>query len=161
MVKKTTEKVETKSKEKSSKILYRSETNKVLGGICGGLGEVFNIDPTIIRVLFVLTMIFGGSSLFFYVVLWAVIPTRSKIANTSNENIRENIDEMKDRVHTFTKDFRYNKGQRPNAGLILLVIGVIFLLGNFGYIHIYNLSRLWPLFLIAFGFLLLSRNNRH
>lgn len=145
---------------RSSTILYRSETNKVLGGVCGGLGEVFQIDPTIVRVLFVLATLFGGSGLLFYVIMWVVIPTRSKVSNSSDENIRQNIDEMKERVHSFSKDFSYDRhNSRPFAGLILLVLGCIFLLGNFGYVHLFNLARLWPLFLIIIGFMMLSRRT--
>jgi phage shock protein PspC (stress-responsive transcriptional regulator) len=148
------------SSEKSSTILYRSETNKVLGGVCGGLGEVFNIDPTLVRVLFVLAALFGGSGILFYLVLWIVIPSRSKVSNTSDENIRENIDEMKERVHTFSKDFGVNGANRKSGtGMFLLVLGVIFLLSNFGYMHWFNFSRLWPVFLIIFGFLMIARRD--
>ena len=41
--------------------LYRSRDERMLGGVCGGLGEFFSIDPTLIRLLFVLLTIFGGS----------------------------------------------------------------------------------------------------
>jgi phage shock protein C len=61
----------------SNKKLTRSQDNRWLAGVCGGLGEYFNIDPTIIRVLFVLfTMLFsvfvGGAIL--YAILWVLIP---------------------------------------------------------------------------------------
>lgn len=146
-------------KEKSSTILYRSETNKVLGGVCGGLGEVFRIDPVLVRILFVLASLFGGSGILFYIILWIVIPVRSKVGNTSNENIRENLDEMKDRVHTFSKDFRYTGDRKSGTGIFLLVLGTIFLLSNFGYLHWFNFARLWPLFLIALGFLIIARRD--
>lgn len=54
--------------------LYRSRTNRQLAGVCGGLGEYFGIDPTLIRILFVITALLGGPGILLYVVLWLVMP---------------------------------------------------------------------------------------
>ena len=78
--------------------LYRSETNRVIAGVCGGLGEYFNIDPIIIRIIFILITIFGGSGILIYIILWLVIPSESNPKKLSEENIRENAREMKDKV---------------------------------------------------------------
>ena len=67
--------------QKKPKQLYRSETNKMIAGVCGGLAEYFNIDPTIVRLLFVLILLFGGQSILVYIILWIVIPTESAIKN--------------------------------------------------------------------------------
>lgn len=57
------------------KQLYRSRTNRMIGGVCGGLGEYTNIDPTIFRLLFVFGVIFGfGSLLIVYLVMLIIIP---------------------------------------------------------------------------------------
>jgi phage shock protein C len=59
------------------KRLYRSSTDKKIAGVCGGLAEYFNIDPTIIRVIFVLLLLPGGFPGFIpYVILWAVAPLK-------------------------------------------------------------------------------------
>jgi phage shock protein C len=54
--------------------LYRSRTNRKLAGVCGGLAQYFNIDATLIRVLFVVFTLLGGPGLVVYVVLWIVVP---------------------------------------------------------------------------------------
>ena len=54
--------------------LYRSWSNKVIGGVCGGLGEYFGIDPNVIRLISVLLVFFGGLSLWVYIVMWIVLP---------------------------------------------------------------------------------------
>jgi phage shock protein C len=60
------------------KQLYRSTTNKKLGGVCGGIGEYFNIDPTIVRVGFVLLALPGGlPGLIPYAILWVVVPKQT------------------------------------------------------------------------------------
>lgn len=57
------------------KKLYRSRTEHQIAGVCGGLAEYFNFDPTIIRLLFVLGFFLTGSATFWvYLVLWLVVP---------------------------------------------------------------------------------------
>jgi phage shock protein C len=54
--------------------LYRSKTNRQLGGVCGGLAEYFNLDATLIRVLFVVLAVLGGSGIVLYLALWIIVP---------------------------------------------------------------------------------------
>jgi len=57
--------------------LYRSRSNSMLGGVCGGLAEYLNADPTIIRLLMLLFVIMGGMGVLFYVAAWLIMPERS------------------------------------------------------------------------------------
>ena len=57
--------------------LYRSHTNRWMAGVCGGLGEYFNIDATLIRVLFVVITVFGGAGLIIYLAMWIIVPNAS------------------------------------------------------------------------------------
>ena len=56
------------------KKLYRSTKNKVLGGVCGGLGDFFDVDPTIIRLGWAISTIFFGISIAIYLIAWVVEP---------------------------------------------------------------------------------------
>lgn len=56
------------------KKLYRSRKNYMVAGICGGLGEYFQIDPTIIRLAVAFTFLLGGTGLLVYLVAWIIIP---------------------------------------------------------------------------------------
>lgn len=59
------------------KKLYRSTADKKIAGVCGGLAEYFNIDPTIVRVIFVILLLPGGLPGFIpYVILWVVVPIK-------------------------------------------------------------------------------------
>lgn len=58
----------------STKKLYRSRTDRKIVGVCGGLAEYFGIDPTLVRLLFVLGLIFVGGTLLAYLILALVIP---------------------------------------------------------------------------------------
>lgn len=57
------------------KRLYRSRTNRMLAGVCGGLGKYFNVDPTLIRVLAVILLIFFNfATLIAYIILAIIVP---------------------------------------------------------------------------------------
>jgi phage shock protein C len=59
--------------------LYLSATDKKVGGVCGGLGEFFNKDSTLFRILFILFILFSfGFALIAYLAMWLVIPKRPK-----------------------------------------------------------------------------------
>lgn len=61
------------------KRLYRSETNRQIAGVCGGLAEYFSIDTTLVRLAFILTTLLGGPGVIAYIVLWIVVPEESQI----------------------------------------------------------------------------------
>ncbi len=56
------------------KKLTRSTKNKVIAGVCGGLARYFNIDPIIVRVLFVALSLAEGSGILLYILLWIFVP---------------------------------------------------------------------------------------
>jgi len=63
---------------KKIKRLYRSKSNKVIAGVCGGIGEYFDVDPVLIRLLWVLVTIFSGIFLgiLAYLIAWMVMPEK-------------------------------------------------------------------------------------
>lgn len=61
------------AKDAAQRRLYRSRTNVVVGGVCGGLGDYFGVDPTIIRLIWVLFAL-TGSGIVAYLIAWAIIP---------------------------------------------------------------------------------------
>jgi phage shock protein C len=56
------------------KRLQRSRTERMIGGVCGGLAKYFNVDPTIIRVIWVAITLLGGAGVIAYLILWVVMP---------------------------------------------------------------------------------------
>jgi phage shock protein C len=64
--------------------LYRSDTDTIIAGVCGGLGEYLNVDPTLIRLLFVLAVLAGfGSSVLLYIIMMVIVPLRGTNASVS------------------------------------------------------------------------------
>ncbi len=68
---------ETKQLEMSNKKLYRSRTDKKLCGVCGGLGEYFEVDPTLIRLLWVVFTCMGGAGLLAYIICAVIMPQQN------------------------------------------------------------------------------------
>lgn len=144
--------------------LYRSETNKVIAGVAGGLGEYFNIDPTIIRVLFVLLTVFGGSGLVIYIVLWLIIPSRTAESKDSRNAIRDNLQDMKTRTQSFAHSITAGTEDKDNSrfwwAILIIILGFFFLLNNYGLLEPLDLERLWPVVLIIFGLAILLKKSK-
>jgi len=62
------------SNNKEVKKLYRSGNQKILGGVCGGIAEYLNTDPTLIRLALVFLTLVGGSGILLYIVAWILVP---------------------------------------------------------------------------------------
>ena len=60
----------------NEKRLYRQPKDKMIGGVCGGLAEYFEVDPVIIRVLFVAALFLGTMGFWMYILLWIIIPKK-------------------------------------------------------------------------------------
>ncbi len=63
---------------KDVKRLYRSTKDKVLAGVCGGIAEYLNIDPVVVRLIWVIFSLVWGVGIIAYVVAWLIIPARSR-----------------------------------------------------------------------------------
>jgi len=57
-----------------AKKFYRSSKNKVIAGVCGGIGEYFEIDPTLVRIIWVVFTLCGGAGLLAYLLIWLFVP---------------------------------------------------------------------------------------
>ena len=64
------------------KRLFRSRSERWLAGVCGGIGDYFNIDVTVIRILFILFALVFGSGLLFYIILWIIIPLEPDVVES-------------------------------------------------------------------------------
>jgi phage shock protein C len=66
-----------------TKRLYRSRLDRMIGGVCGGLGDYFDIDPTVVRLLFVFGTLLGGPGVIAYLILLVVVPLEPAEATTA------------------------------------------------------------------------------
>ena len=64
------------------KRLYRSNTNKMIAGVCGGIAEYFEIDPVIVRIIAVVLLIIGSAGFWAYIILWILVPKNPGVPET-------------------------------------------------------------------------------
>jgi phage shock protein PspC (stress-responsive transcriptional regulator) len=144
----------------------------MLSGVCGGLGEYFNIDPTLVRIVYILVTIATGVLLGIglYFVLWLIVPSEASVGKSIRESMRENVDEMAQSARDISSEVQATLRRTPTegahrieraalAGLILVAIGVLFLLANLDLLGWLRWARFWPLILIVIGLVLLLRRR--
>ena len=151
------------------KRLHRSKSDRMIWGVCGGLAEYFDVDPTLIRIITVLSIFISGAGILAYIILAIVIPSESSKATTPKDAIKENVEEVKETASelgreiqsTFTgKDeseettgVRYRR--RNLLGILIITIGVLFLMSSFNLFWWFRWSYLWPIIIIAIGLLII------
>ncbi len=138
--------------------LYRSRRVKVLGGVAGGLAQYFNIDPIIVRILFVVFTLMHGMGLVLYIILWIVVPEEpfelayplkndeTKTEGQSTENASVNFDGVPPEV-------KKNGSGRVIAGTILIALGVLFFADRF--IPTFDFRDIVPIAFVLLGGLLI------
>ena len=96
--------------------LYRSRKNQVIGGVCAGIGNYFNIDPVLIRLIWLVLFLAGGVGLVAYIVAWIIVPLEESTPRDNPPVVTE------------------NPRRASNAhvlGTILVVLGAMLLLREF------------------------------
>ena len=121
------------------KRLFKSRTNKIIAGVCGGLAEYFDVDPVIMRILFVLLAFFGGSGFILYIACAIIMPKQLI-----------NLDGPAAPVQSRTAN------ARKLFGIALIIGGAIVLfsnLGFFSFFHVWDISwsLVFPILLILLG----------
>jgi len=160
-----------------NKKLYRDEYHKVLGGVCSGLAEYFEMDVTVVRLLFAFTFFIMGVGFIPYIILWIVLPKKGYIYNNFNNPTVDYTVPPPPPAGQFTtppppppgSSFgRSNYSNSPftvpgnippkpksNAGIIvgavLIIIGAAILIDNLDLIPDFDFDRLWPLVLVIIG----------
>lgn len=130
------------SQERVKRRMYRDPDHRVLGGVCSGMGAYFNIDPVILRIIFVILLFASfGTALILYIVLWIAVPKakttaqrlemRGQEATVSNieKSIKEEVKEVKESYNRFRSSDSYNKGRErvSRFGEIVYSIFKVFL----------------------------------
>ncbi len=144
-----------------AKRLYRSRNDCVIAGICGGIAEYFDTDPTLVRIIAALTIFLNGLGLIAYIIAWILIPQNPQpLAKEGISEKKGGLEKMKEKAEEVaheigegirgssekTKDKRHS---RRIGGLILICLGLLFLARNF--FHWFDLGKLWPLILVIIG----------
>ena len=104
--------------------LYRSQYRKVIGGVCGGLGEYLNIDPVIIRIIWLIMFFVWGIGLIAYIIAWMIIPVEDSSTDSQNRYEEKPVQRTKSR-----------DSAKALWGIFLIVLGFLFLAREFWYFN--------------------------
>ena len=125
------------------KKLQRDTQHKVIGGVCAGLANYFDMDATLLRLLMAFMIVLAGTGFWLYIILWIVMPAGR-------------IEPSSDGVETFvpatTQDPKNNRGSMI-IGLTLIGLGALGLLHRF--VPEFNWQMAWPIALIVLGLVLI------
>lgn len=138
-----------------TKKLYRSRSQIMLGGVCGGLAEYFDVDVTIVRLLWVVAFFAGGAGFLAYLVAWVIIPQQPYGQDPEKKTeLLDDADEIDALSHNGHDEKTLQEKNRL-IGLILVILGVYILAGRF--FPRYLLTQYWPVVLILAGLFFLVR----
>ena len=144
-----------------NKKLYRSRKEKMIGGVAGGLAEYFEIDPTLVRIIFIVSLFLGGSGILAYIILWILVPQEPYIMSSAEakEQTETENQKVKDDAQYNTAYEEHRQRRRSVLGAILIIFGIMFLANNL--IPRFDFGDYWPLILIVLGVVVLinSRQN--
>lgn len=125
------------------KKFQRDTQHKVIGGVCAGLANYFDIDATLLRLLLAFLILFAGTGFWLYIILWIVMPAGR-------------IEPSSDGVETFvpetTQEPKNSRGSMI-VGLTLIGLGALGLLHRF--VPEFNWQMVWPIALIVLGLVLI------
>lgn len=131
-----------------TKRLYRSRKDSTIGGVCGGIGEYFGIDPTFVRIITVLLFFADGIGFLAYIIAWIIVPQEPLEALTSESADEEQKPEK----------VEYASWNRYIPGAILICLGVFFVVRE--HYWWWNMERFWPLLLVVVGLFLVFRSGK-
>lgn len=136
------------------KKLFRSRTDSMIAGVCGGLAEYFDIDSSLVRVGMVLFTVAGGAGIVTYVILWIIVPQKPLGASVSDAEGGDIVREPGESDEPQQKD----KGVFI-VGIVLTVMGVLLLMNNYLPFSWLSFSRLWPLLIIFVGIVIILKGS--
>ncbi len=135
-------------------------------GVSGGLAEHFDVDPSLMRIAWVVAILAsGGVALLAYVILAIVVPKEEPRAAEPSEVVRENLGDLPadaaeagDALGITSDEEDTGRGKRGRtlAGLVLVAVGAVFLLSNLGVLSWWRWDVFWPVLLIGVGVALLA-----
>lgn len=133
--------------------LYRSEDNRVIGGVCAGLAKHFDVDVVLVRLVFVALGFVNGLGVLAYLILWLVVPDEGRSEMTGEDVLRANLDDIRQRARQVGESLRNSGRSNMIIGGLLVLIGASLLLKTF--VPAISAGLIWPIALIGLGVYLL------
>jgi len=148
---------------REQRLLRRSRSERLLGGVCGGLADYFGVDPLIFRLAFIAITLAQGAGIVIYVLLWILVPEEGvEKAPAGRELVKSGLEGARQDVDQAAQRLRSGAPHRQSLWLAgaLIVAGLYLLAVNAGLLSWWSWSIGGPVLLIALGLVLLVRRAR-
>jgi phage shock protein C len=140
--------------------LYRSRTDSVLGGVCGGIADYLDVDPSIVRIIWaVLGIVTGGVFVVLYIVMWIVVPEAPEFPAATPGAEAEGAARPTGMTAPAAPRRRGSGSGSLIFGLLLVGLGAYFLVRE--YLPQIDVDALWPIGLVLLGLLLVLASLRN
>jgi phage shock protein C len=125
----------------------------MIAGVCGGVAEYFDLDPTLVRIGAVVFSFVGGYGIIAYLICWIVVPQKPLA-----ESLDETAVDIQTEIGGEAKKHEWGGGA-VFFGALLIIIGLLMVLDNFIPILWLSFSKLWPILIIVVGVLILFKGT--
>ena len=158
-----------------AKKLYRSQNEKMIAGVCGGIAEYLDIDPTFVRLIFIVFTLIKGVGALIYIIMAIIIPVESKekVESKRKEKAKEFADEVAKGAKSLADDFSESakaladdikergwlEEKRNIFGLILILISLIVLSEQLFPLIFIKSEIFWAILLFVLGLYIILRRD--
>lgn len=140
------------------KKFYRSRSDRVIFGVCGGLANYFRVDPTLVRVAFLLLTFLSGVGILIYIILAIIAPLEAG-SSLKSDSARIFARKINDQAYELAEEIKTKKHLGKNfLGLSVLILGVL-LLARYYFGLLLNWNLLSPVLIVILGIYLIIKHK--
>ena len=147
------------------KKFYRSRTDRVIFGVCGGLGKYFGIDPVLFRLLFILFSFVNGTGILLYIIMIIVIPEEPGRSGAGDKNLEGEINELAEKIEGKAREISHEakidegkmRDSRNVLGVIVVLVGLFFLARQIMPMGWLDMDIVWAVAIVGVGFYIIFK----
>ena len=140
--------------------LLRSDTDKMLSGVCGGIATYLGVNSVFVRLAFLVLAFASGVGFLIYLILMVIMPSEAKFDQESSRILQDNLDQYGNDINSNVKRIRIHPQGPAIAAGSLIVLGFYLLFSNLGWLAWLGSGVFWALLLIGAGIYLMTRRNK-
>jgi phage shock protein PspC (stress-responsive transcriptional regulator) len=135
----------------------RSESDRIISGVCGGIAAYLGVDSVFVRLAFLLLLFASGIGFLLYFILMIIMPSEANIDQPSSKIVQDNLDRLGDDFGHGVRRVQAHPEGRTLAAVLLIALGVFLLFENLGWL---SSGIFWSLALIGLGLYLILRRGK-
>jgi phage shock protein C len=139
--------------------LVRSESDRIIAGVCGGIAAYLGIDAFLVRLAFIILAFASGIGILSYILLMFIMPSAAQLEQPGDQVLQENLKDLSNTLSDSVDRATAHPRGPQLAAAALIVLGIFLLLQNLGWISGLINVLIWPLIFIGLGIWLVRRRR--